>query len=98
MIVRRCREKREDGAPQSDDPRPPRGLRVPGRRAISIGAVGWDVAALQFSLAAHGFPSGPVDGGFGPRSAAALQRFQRWAAMTADGAAGPATLRALHTP
>lgn len=69
-----------------------------GSRAISIGAVGWDVAALQFSLAAHGFPSGPVDGGFGPRSAAALQRFQRWAGVTPDGVAGPATLRALNTP
>lgn len=69
-----------------------------GSRVITIGAVGWDVAALQWSLSTHGFPSGPVDGGFGPRSAAALQRFQRWAGMTPDGAAGPATLRALDTP
>lgn len=69
-----------------------------GSRAIASGAVGWDVAALQFSLAAHGFPSGPVDGGFGPRSAAALQRFQKWAGMSVDGVAGPATLRALNTP
>ncbi len=69
-----------------------------GRRPIAPGAVGWDVAALQFSLAAHGFPGGPVDGGFGPRATAALQRFQQWAGMTADGVAGPATLRALGTP
>jgi murein DD-endopeptidase MepM/ murein hydrolase activator NlpD len=67
-------------------------------RVIRAGARGWDVAALQFSLAAHGFPSGPVDGGFGPRSAAALARFQRWAGLFADGVAGPATLRALRRP
>jgi murein DD-endopeptidase MepM/ murein hydrolase activator NlpD len=69
-----------------------------GCRAISIGAVGWDVAALQFSLGAHGFPSGPVDGGFGPRTAAALQRFQSWAGLAPDGVAGAATLRALGLP
>ncbi|MFP5361428.1 MAG: peptidoglycan-binding protein [Thermoleophilia bacterium] len=69
-----------------------------GSRVIAPGAVGWDVAALQFSLAAHGFPAGPVDGGFGPRSTAALRRFQSWAGITADGFAGPATLRALNTP
>jgi murein DD-endopeptidase MepM/ murein hydrolase activator NlpD len=69
-----------------------------GTRAIASGARGWDVAALQFSLAAHGFPSGPVDGGFGPRSAAALVRFQRWAGLFADGVAGPATLQSLRRP
>ena len=69
-----------------------------GSRVIAPGAIGWDVAALQFSLAVHGFPSGPVDGGFGPRSTAALQRFQSWAGMSADGVAGAATLRALSRP
>ena len=29
-----------------------------GRRQLADGAIGWDVAALQFSLAWHGFPSG----------------------------------------
>jgi murein DD-endopeptidase MepM/ murein hydrolase activator NlpD len=67
-----------------------------GSRTMSSGAVGWDVAALQFKLAVHGFPSGPVDGGLGPRSAGALQRFQAWAGLPADGVAGPATLRALR--
>lgn len=69
-----------------------------GSRALTAGAVGWDAAALQFSLAIHGFPGGPVDGALGPRSVAALQRFQRWAGLTPDGVAGPATLRALRTP
>lgn len=69
-----------------------------GSRALTAGAVGWDAAALQFSLAIHGFPGGPVDGALGPRSVGALQRFQRWAGLTPDGVAGPSTLRALRTP
>ena len=56
------------------------------------------MAALQFLLARHGFPSGPVDGGLGPRTAAALVRFQAWAGLAADGVAGPATLAALRRP
>lgn len=73
-----------------------RGRPVVGSRAIRSGASGWDVAALQFSLGAHGFPSGPVDGGFGARSEAALRRFQRWAGLQADGIAGAGTRRALR--
>ncbi|HEV7806392.1 MAG TPA: peptidoglycan DD-metalloendopeptidase family protein [Solirubrobacteraceae bacterium] len=72
------------------------GRHVYGSRAIAAGNVGWDVAALQFKLAAHGFPSGPVDGALGPRSVGALRRFQAWAGLVADGVAGPATLRALR--
>jgi murein DD-endopeptidase MepM/ murein hydrolase activator NlpD len=73
-----------------------RGRPVVGSRPIRLGYSGWDVAALQFSLGAHGFPSGPVDGGFGARSAAALRRFQRWAGLASDGIAGPGTRRALR--
>ena len=67
-----------------------------GSRALSAPARGWDVAALQFLLARHGFPSGPVDGGLGARTDAALRRFQAWAGLGADGVAGPATLAALR--
>jgi len=67
-----------------------------GSRALAAPARGWDVAALQFLLARHGFPSGPVDGGLGPRTDAALRRFQAWAGLGADGVAGPATLGALR--
>jgi murein DD-endopeptidase MepM/ murein hydrolase activator NlpD len=67
-----------------------------GSRALSTGARGWDVAGLQFLLARHGFPSGPVDGGLGPRTGAALRRYQAWAGLGADGVAGPATLAALR--
>jgi murein DD-endopeptidase MepM/ murein hydrolase activator NlpD len=75
-----------------------RGRPALGTRPLTVGARGWDVAALQFLLAAHGFPSGPIDGGLGPRTAAALRRFQAWAGLAADAAAGPATLAALRRP
>jgi murein DD-endopeptidase MepM/ murein hydrolase activator NlpD len=54
------------------------------------------VASLQFLLAWQGFPSGPMDGGFGPRTQAALRRFQARVGLGADGVAGPVTLRALR--
>src|SRR3954454_18653373 len=47
-----------------------RGRPSLGRRALYSGKVGWDVAQLQFLLAWHGFPSGPMDGVLGPRGAA----------------------------
>jgi murein DD-endopeptidase MepM/ murein hydrolase activator NlpD len=74
-----------------------RGRPSLGSRPLREGARGWDVAALQFLLARHGFPSGPVDGGLGPRTAAALRRFQTWAGLPADGVAGPATLAQLRS-
>jgi murein DD-endopeptidase MepM/ murein hydrolase activator NlpD len=67
-----------------------------GSRPLAARARGWDVAALQFLLARHGFPSGPVDGGLGARTDAALRRFQAWAGLGADGVAGPGTLAALR--
>jgi peptidoglycan hydrolase-like protein with peptidoglycan-binding domain len=84
----------------------PRTLRALGRRGrprlgsrpLAVRARGWDVAALQFLLAGHGFPSGPVDGGLGLRTDAALRRFQAWAGLGADGVAGPGTLAALRRP
>ena len=66
-----------------------------GSRVLRLGRIGWDVAALQFRLESHGFPMGPVDGGFGPRTHAALLRFQRAYGLYQDGVAGPATFRAL---
>lgn len=66
-----------------------------GDRVLFDGRWGWDVAALQFRLAWHGFPSGPLDGRFGPRTGAALSRYQRWRRIGADGVAGPVTIRTL---
>jgi peptidoglycan hydrolase-like protein with peptidoglycan-binding domain len=69
-----------------------------GSRVLQPDAVGWDVSALQFLLAWHGFPSGLFDGRLGPHTGAAIRRFQRWAGLTVDGLVGPATLRALRVP
>jgi lysozyme family protein len=67
-----------------------------GSRTIRPGARGWDVAALQFLLAWQGFPSGSFDGGYGPRTQAALRRFQRHERIGVDGVAGPRTLARLR--
>jgi hypothetical protein len=69
-----------------------------GSRVVTDGMRGWDVAALQFSLAWHGFPSGAIDGYFGTRTGAALFLYQRWRRIGADGVAGPVTIRALRSP
>jgi murein DD-endopeptidase MepM/ murein hydrolase activator NlpD len=69
-----------------------------GSRPLLIGKTGWDVAALQFELAWHGFPSGAFDGILGAHSNAALRSFQEWAGLKPDGVAGPATLQALRGP
>ncbi|HXV57676.1 MAG TPA: peptidoglycan-binding protein [Gaiellaceae bacterium] len=68
-----------------------------GERLVRIGLRGWDVAALQFLLAWHGFPSGTLDGRFGPRTERALLRYQRWSRLARDGVAGPVTIRALRS-
>ena len=66
---------------------------------MRIGNVGWDVARLQSLLASHGFAHGRFDGRFGPRTQAALLRFQGSRRASApDAVAGPATLQALGGP
>lgn len=73
------------------------GRRPPlGGRALAAGTRGWDVAALQFAMASHGFPSGNIDGHFGAATGRALRRFQRWADLLPDGVAGPAVVVALR--
>ncbi len=66
-----------------------------GARPMRLGMVGWDVSALQFRLARRGVGPGGIDGRFGPRTDAAVRRFQRRVGLSADGIAGPATRRAL---
>ena len=69
-----------------------------GSRPLVAGASGWDVAALQFLLGWHGFPSGTMDGSFGARTKAALLAFQQWAGIDPIAVAGPQTLAALRQP
>jgi hypothetical protein len=72
-----------------------RGRPLLGQRQLSVGAVGWDVAVLEFRLRRHGLSGRAVDGRFGPATATALRRYQRRFALDADGIAGPRTYRVL---
>ena len=72
------------------------GEHVLGSRPLTRGAAGWDVAALQFLLAWHGFPSATIDGGLGEHTERALRHFQRWAGLEPDGVAGATTYAALR--
>jgi peptidoglycan hydrolase-like protein with peptidoglycan-binding domain len=74
------------------------GRHTLGSRQLVPGTAGWDVAALQFLLAWHGFPSGTFDGRFGPRTEAALVAFQAWAGVPPIGVGGPLTRAALSAP
>jgi N-acetylmuramoyl-L-alanine amidase len=56
---------------------------------------GDDVAALQERLVVLGLFAGPVDGLFGPNTAAALRDLQRGLGLDPDGLCGPGTLRAM---
>ena len=84
--------------PGTRDALGPLGAPDLGARELYPGAIGWDVAELQFLLAWHGFPSGTFDGVFGERLEAALRRFQRHAGLPALGFVGPATMAALDGP
>ena len=66
-----------------------------GKRTIRRGMRGWDVAVLQFQVSRRGLRTGVIDGVFGPDTQRAVRRFQRRAALAADGIVGPATRWAL---
>jgi LysM repeat protein len=72
-----------------------RGRPLLGRRELSIGTVGWDVAVLEFRLRRFGLARSAIDGRFASDTAAALRRFQSRRGLAADGIAGPKTYRAL---
>lgn len=74
------------------------GRHLLGSRTLTRGTAGWDVAALQFLLAWHGFPASTFDGGLGVHTERALRRFQRWAGLEVDGVAGATTITALRRP
>jgi LysM repeat protein len=73
----------------------PRGRPLLGQRELAAGAVGWDVAVLEYRLRRRGFPPGPVDGVFTSETAQALRSFQARHGLAADGIAGVNTYRAL---
>jgi murein DD-endopeptidase MepM/ murein hydrolase activator NlpD len=67
-----------------------------GHRILKHGAVGWDVATLQFLLAWRGFPSGEFDGRYGDHVERAVRAYQRWAGLPVDGRAGYATISTIE--
>ncbi len=71
------------------------GAPLLGQRELTVGHIGWDVAALEFTLKAYGLPGRAVDGRFTAQTSRALQRFQRAMSLGTDGIAGPRTYRAL---
>jgi hypothetical protein len=72
-----------------------RGRPLLGQRELAVGAVGWDVAVLEFRLRRHGLAPRAVDGRFTRSTAAALRRYQRGRGLVPDGIAGPRTFRML---
>ena len=58
---------------------------------------GSDVKTLQMMLNTLGYFAGKVDGIFGSKTKAAVQRFQRHNGLTADGVVGPVTRNRLLT-
>ena len=54
------------------------------------------VRAVQRTLRSLGWQPGPVDGLYGPRTQAAVTRFQAASGLTADGVVGPGTRQALN--
>ncbi|MDI6825539.1 MAG: S41 family peptidase [Bacillota bacterium] len=69
---------------------------LPTGTTLKYGARGSGVRALQQYLAALGYNPGPIDGVFGPRTQAALVRFQRSEGLSPSGVADAATLAALR--
>jgi peptidoglycan hydrolase-like protein with peptidoglycan-binding domain len=56
---------------------------------------GDQVHRLQDRLKSKGFPPGPIDGVFGPRTLVAVISFQKARNLRVDGLAGPQTQKAL---
>ena len=72
-----------------------RGRPLLGQRELGPGAVGWDVAVLEFRLRRLGLGSRAIDGRFTRATAIALSRYQQRWGLDPDGIAGPRTYRAL---
>lgn len=62
---------------------------------LQPGDQGVQVKRLQRALVRLGYPTGAVDGDYGPSTTGAVTRFQRASGLAADGVLGPKTLAAL---
>jgi peptidoglycan hydrolase-like protein with peptidoglycan-binding domain/TPR repeat protein len=72
--------------------------RVLGPGDGYVGAGSAQVRRLQRDLAAAGYSPGPIDGRYGPRTEAAVMRFQATRHLEVDGIAGSQTRGELQTP
>ena len=71
-------------------------LVLPASAAVyRQGDRGSAVTTIQTKLKRWGYFDGPVDGIYGSKTSKAVRSFQRKNGLTADGVAGPATLKAL---
>lgn len=66
-----------------------------GDRLLGNGAKGPEVTELQKRLSQLGYVVGPIDGKFGPKTQAAVRRFQKERGLKVDGIAGPQTVKEL---
>jgi len=62
---------------------------------LALGSSGPAVKQLQQALAALGVNPGPIDGVFGPKTEAAVKRFQKRVGGVSDGIVGPKTRQAM---
>lgn len=68
----------------------------PAAEALSKnGSTGAEVKAIQETLKDRGLYSGSIDGIYGAGTQAAVKKFQKQQGLTADGIAGPLTLKRL---
>lgn len=70
-------------------------VATPRLAKLRWGASNSDVVLLQRQLARRGYSPGATDGAYGPRTRAAVARFQHaqgWSGRDADGLVGPLTL------
>ncbi len=62
---------------------------------LQTGSVGPEVIDLQYILQIRGFVLGAIDGDFGPKTEAAVIRFQKSKNLIQDGIVGPKTWTAM---
>ena len=75
----------------------PTATPTPTSSALRVGSTGSKVKSMQQRLKALGYYTGSVDGEFGEGTRKALVAFQKANGLTADGVAGTATLKKLHS-
>ena len=79
-----------------ETPAPTAGKSETVWQTLRSGTTGNDVKQLQENLIQLGYMSGQPDGTYGTKTVEAVKAFQKANNLTADGTAGPATLKLLY--